>query len=425
MPSTMAGSPSITNSQCQPLSPPRPCSSSSAPEIGPSHQGGERDRRHEQRDDARPLARREPIGEIEDDAGEEAGFGDTEQEAHDVEARLPADQGHGGGDDPPAHHDARDPDARAESLQREIARHLEQEIADEEDAGAGSEHRRREAEILVHGERGEADIHPVEEIHRVAKDEKREEPARGLGDRAPCRLVAIHPALPLSRRQAFSPLKRVFATATLSRAKRRAHVAGGPGEESSWLRVDGISGTSAGAMNAVVLVDGLARSGADGARAALETFWRKVSEAARHSPFQRTPLDVIVGRWTLDYSPAFVAMDLMSRVFSPYELNPGGANPLRDILAETVDFDRVARAPVKLFVTATNVRTGRGRVFRNAVITPDVLLASACLPTMFQAIEIDGESYWDGGYSGNHRRCLESPCPAPSGHPCRYRAAAG
>jgi len=168
-----------------------------------------------------------------------------------------------------------------------------------------------------------------------------------------------------------------------------------------WLSIDGISGTSAGAMNAVVLVDGLARGGAEGARAALETFWRKVSEAARLSPFQRTPLDVLVGRWTLDYSPAFVAMDLMSRVFSPYELNPGGGNPLRDILAQTVDFDRVARAPVKLFVTATNVRTGRGRVFRNAAITPDVLLASACLPTMFQALEIDGDSYWDGGYSGN------------------------
>ena len=171
--------------------------------------------------------------------------------------------------------------------------------------------------------------------------------------------------------------------------------------EEPWLRIDGISGTSAGAMNAVVLTDGLAKGGADGARAALETFWRKVSEAARLSPFQRTPLDVLVGRWTLDYSPAFVAMDLMSRLFSPYELNPGGANPLRDILAQTVDFDRVARAPVKLFVTATNVRTGRGRVFRNAAITPDVLLASACLPTMFQALEIDGDSYWDGGYSGN------------------------
>ncbi len=144
------------------------------------------------RDDARPLACREPIGEIEDDAGEEARFGHAEQEAHHVEAGLPADQGHGGGDHPPAHHDARDPDARAESLQREIARDLEQQIADEEDAGAGAEHRRREAEILIHGESGETDIHPVEEIHRVAEAKKREEAARGLGDGAPCRLVLVH-----------------------------------------------------------------------------------------------------------------------------------------------------------------------------------------------------------------------------------------
>ncbi|HZD64312.1 MAG TPA: patatin-like phospholipase family protein, partial [Xanthobacteraceae bacterium] len=111
--------------------------------------------------------------------------------------------------------------------------------------------------------------------------------------------------------------------------------------------------------------------------------------------------DVLLGRWTLDYSPMFVAMDMMARVFSPYDLSPSGANPLRNVLAEAVDFDRLTRAPIKLFVTATNVRTGRGRVFRNDEITPDVLLASACLPTMFQAIEIDGESYWDGGYSGN------------------------
>src|SRR5215470_2862245 len=103
-------------------------------------------------------------------------------------------------------------------------------------------------------------------------------------------------------------------------------------------------------------------------------------------------LDVPLGRWTLDHSPVFVAMDLMARVFSPYDLSPGGANPLRNILAETVDFGRLARASIKLFVTATNVRTGRGQVFRNSEITPDVLLASACLPTLFQAIEIDGES---------------------------------
>jgi NTE family protein len=91
----------------------------------------------------------------------------------------------------------------------------------------------------------------------------------------------------------------------------------------------------------------------------------------------------------------------MSRLLSPYDLNPMGNNPLRAILAETIDFERLARAPMKLFITATNVRTGRGRVFKNNAVTPDVLLASACLPTMFQAIEIDGEPYWDGGYSGN------------------------
>jgi NTE family protein len=110
---------------------------------------------------------------------------------------------------------------------------------------------------------------------------------------------------------------------------------------------------------------------------------------------------VILGRWTLDSSPIYVAMDLMSRLVSPYDLNPMGKNPLRAILAETINFERLARAPTKLFITATNVRTGRGHVFKNSAVTPDVLLASACLPTMFQAIEIDGEPYWDGGYSGN------------------------
>lgn len=171
--------------------------------------------------------------------------------------------------------------------------------------------------------------------------------------------------------------------------------------EEPWLRIDGISGTSAGAMNAAVLVSGHAEGGAEGARTNLEKYWRRVAQAALLSPFQRTPLDVMLGRWTLDTSPFFIAMDLMSRMFSPYDLNPAGSNPLRDILTETIDFDRLTHAPIKIFVTATNVHTGRGRVFRNADIMPDVLLASACLPTMFQAVEIDGESYWDGGYSGN------------------------
>ncbi|RTM01167.1 patatin-like phospholipase family protein [Ancylobacter aquaticus] len=171
--------------------------------------------------------------------------------------------------------------------------------------------------------------------------------------------------------------------------------------EEDWLRIEGISGTSAGAMNAAVLADGFAAGGRAGARAALDAYWGHVAEAARFSPFQRGPLDVLLGRWTLDHSPLFVTMDLMSRLYSPYDLNPGGANPLRAILEKAIDFERLRASPVKLFITATNVRTGRGRVFRNAEITPEVLMASACLPTLFQAVEIDGESYWDGGYSGN------------------------
>jgi NTE family protein len=171
--------------------------------------------------------------------------------------------------------------------------------------------------------------------------------------------------------------------------------------QEDWLRIDGVSGTSAGAMNAAVMADGYAAGGAPGARAALDAYWRLVAEAARFSPFQRGPLDIFFGRWTLDHSPMFIAMDLMSRLYSPYDLNPAGTNPLRDILEKAIDFERLKTSPIKVFITATNVRTGRGRVFRNAEITPDVLLASACLPTLFQAVEIDGESYWDGGYAGN------------------------
>lgn len=171
--------------------------------------------------------------------------------------------------------------------------------------------------------------------------------------------------------------------------------------EEDRLRIEAISGTSAGAMNAAVLADGFVRGGADGARRALEEFWRSVSKAAAFSPLQRTPLDRMLGRWTLDTSPAFIAFEMMARMFSPYDLNPWGLNPLREVLAESVDFERLKTAPIKLFVTATNVRTGRGKVFRNAELTPDVLLASACLPNMFQAVEVDGEYYWDGGYSGN------------------------
>jgi NTE family protein len=118
-------------------------------------------------------------------------------------------------------------------------------------------------------------------------------------------------------------------------------------------------------------------------------------------PAAASLFDRIAGRWTLDGSPAYVAMDIMSRLLSPYDLNPLSLNPLRDALADSIDFEALSRSSIKLFITATKVRTGRGRIFRNGEITADVLLASACLPMMFRAVEIDGEAYWDGGYAGN------------------------
>ncbi len=184
--------------------------------------------------------------------------------------------------------------------------------------------------------------------------------------------------------------------------------------EESWLKIEGISGTSAGAMNAAALISGYMEGGPQTARAALELFWGRVSDAARLSPLQRSPMDVMLGRWTLDTSPFFFVTDLMSRLFSPYDLTPKDVNPLRRILAEVIDFENIARAPIKIFVTATSVSTGRARVFRNADVSPDALLASACLPTMFQAVEIEDQLYWDGGYSGN-------PTITPLVRECRSR----
>src|SRR5574337_92361 len=171
--------------------------------------------------------------------------------------------------------------------------------------------------------------------------------------------------------------------------------------EEPWFRIEAISGTSAGAMNGAVLVSGFMQGGAEGARKALDAYWGRVADAARFSPIQRSPLYRMMNRWSLDPSPAYLAMDLMSRMYSPYKLNPLGFNPISGILSESIDFAHLSEASIKLFITATNVHTGRGRVFRNKEITADVLLASACLPTMFQAVEIDGEPYWDGGFVGN------------------------
>ncbi|TPE53862.1 patatin-like phospholipase family protein [Amaricoccus solimangrovi] len=168
------------------------------------------------------------------------------------------------------------------------------------------------------------------------------------------------------------------------------------------LAIREVSGTSAGAMNAVVLADGFQRAGAEGARAALGRFWKAVSDAARFSPMRRSLWDRLWGRHSLDHSPGYLMFEGLGRIFSPYDLNPLGINPLRDLLLANVDFGRVnACDRIRVHVTATNVRTGRARVFSRGEVTADAVLASACLPQMSPAVEIDGEAYWDGGFSGN------------------------
>ncbi len=162
-----------------------------------------------------------------------------------------------------------------------------------------------------------------------------------------------------------------------------------------------VSGTSAGAMNAVALADGWKRGGRQGARERLEALWRGVARKGRFSPVQRLPWDVFWGNWSLENSPGYMLYDAMSRVFSPYMTNPLDMNPLREVVEEEIDFDNVRDSEVRVFVSATNVQSGRLRVFTDGDLGLDAVMASACLPQVFRAVEIDGEPYWDGGYGGN------------------------
>jgi NTE family protein len=172
--------------------------------------------------------------------------------------------------------------------------------------------------------------------------------------------------------------------------------------EDERLEVEAISGTSAGAMNAVVAAQGLMEGGRDGVRAALSKFWYTIAEAGRTSPFRRGPFDVAAGNWSLDTTPAYLWFDLLSRIASPYDLNPLGISPLHGLLEGAVDFAKVrACGKMKVFLSATDVESGRVRVFHREEITADTVLASACLPYLFHAVEIDGRHYWDGGYVGN------------------------
>ncbi len=172
--------------------------------------------------------------------------------------------------------------------------------------------------------------------------------------------------------------------------------------EDGRIRIEGISGTSAGAMNAVVVADGLMKGGEDAAREGLKTYWEKVSQVGQLSPVQRTPIDVFMGNWSLEGSPSFMFFDMMQQVASPYQTNPLNINPLKMLLDSVVDFERIrACDQIKLFISATNVETGLVKVFDSKELTSDMVMASACLPFVFQAVEIDNVPYWDGGYMGN------------------------
>jgi NTE family protein len=166
------------------------------------------------------------------------------------------------------------------------------------------------------------------------------------------------------------------------------------------LEIVAVSGTSAGAMNAGVLAHGLRRGGV-AAREALRSFWEALGRTPGFASLLG-PWMQVSQEWHLENSPFFQWFNFWAQMLSPYQLNPFNIHPLRPLI-EHIDFAALRRDPdaIRVFIGATNVRTGRRRVFDNKELTPDVLLASACLPLMFQAVEIDGEAYWDGGYTGN------------------------
>jgi NTE family protein len=173
--------------------------------------------------------------------------------------------------------------------------------------------------------------------------------------------------------------------------------------EDESLDIKGISGTSAGAMNAGVLAGGLVES-RECAKEALAGFWKDLSDtgSAAFNPYQSTPFHDFNKAWNMDWSPASIWLDVMAQFVSPYQLNPLDRNPLRDLLDGHLKFDNLCRKDaIKLFVCATNVLTNELRIFNNEKLSVDAFLASACLPQLHRAIEIEGDFYWDGGFTGN------------------------
>jgi NTE family protein len=168
------------------------------------------------------------------------------------------------------------------------------------------------------------------------------------------------------------------------------------------LEIVGVSGTSAGAVNGACLVYGLTQGGNETAREVLYELWRKNSESQKYSLIQPTILDKMDSKGNINFNPFFTLFSLLSKYISPYQLNPLIKNPLKELLLEVIDFKAINdQEYYKLFLSATNIRTSKVKIFQNHEITADAVCASACLPYLFKAVEIDGEFYWDGGYIGN------------------------
>lgn len=170
----------------------------------------------------------------------------------------------------------------------------------------------------------------------------------------------------------------------------------------SRIEFEGLSGTSAGAVNACVMASGLAKGGREGARQALERFWMAVGEQQVTNPIRRNPIDVMFGRFGFDLSWSYHLFASFTHLVSPYQWNPLNFNPLKELIVQHVDFDAIRKFDsLKVFVSATSVETGHIRVFRREEISESALLASTALPLMFHAVEVEKQHYWDGGFVGN------------------------
>lgn len=172
--------------------------------------------------------------------------------------------------------------------------------------------------------------------------------------------------------------------------------------EDERIVIEGISGSSGGAINGAVAVQAFHAGGAAGARAALDRFWHRMSELGWLNPIRRGWLEKQQGTWNLDRNPVALMVEQMTFLFSPYETNQNSHGQLRTLLEETIDIDLLRKPDgIKLFVGATHVRTGQPRIFHGDELSVDALMASACVPQFYPAVMIDGEAYWDGGYLGN------------------------